>query len=813
MPNVDPVILKLQADLKDYQRDLGAAQKLTDTKLDAIERRGMQMGQGLRKGFDLAKGAAIAFAAAVSVDALARAITSGLDYASSLGEVAQQLGVTTDALQEYRYAATQVGLSQEEMDMALAQLTRRAGEAASGTKAQAEAFDKLGVSVRTANNEIVPTGDLIPQIADALQKIESPAQRAAILMDLFGKSGQKLEPLLSEGARGIEEFKRRAHELGMVLDQNLIRQADQAADRVAELQQQLQINISGTVARNANAILGLANALAALTSNSLQFIANYPRLTGALTGAAIGARLGGAPGAAIGGSLGVIGGATAARDRANSIDDLDYRRQRQAAALAEVNRHLSGKAQGGMFTVYRGSQTGSLESATKNLKRENELLRQATQNRLALKAMQAVGALPQATGTVASGAGNGAGAGGGSTGPSAKEIQHQLDNELASYALQAISAMQSVATSTEERADLELRSVELARIRTLADIDANKEYSAAQKERLRGQAEETAQRERERVEFQRKAQAERDAADIADAKYRVEADALRGQIDLADSNEKRLDLATQMIDLEYRYQRALLESVIASETTSKVDKERARIALAGLDASMGDKRKAAAREYASPGERYLDSLKKDAAELNEAYQNVAVDGLRSLNDGLVEAIMGSKSLGDVFKNVANQIIADLLRIAIQQSIIQPLASGLFSAGGIFGTLAGSGGSGGGIGGGIGGWSSFGRASGGYVAPGQFYRVNEAASPGRVEGFMSRDGGRIVPLGQMNALQQGGAGQGGGTATVRLELSGDIDARIQRVSGPVAIEVVRASAPTIIDASARETMARAGRPRL
>ena len=37
--NVDPVILKLQADLKDYQRDLGAAQKLTDTKLDAIERR------------------------------------------------------------------------------------------------------------------------------------------------------------------------------------------------------------------------------------------------------------------------------------------------------------------------------------------------------------------------------------------------------------------------------------------------------------------------------------------------------------------------------------------------------------------------------------------------------------------------------------------------------------------------------------------------------------------------------------------------------------------------------------------------------
>ena len=72
--------------------------------------------------------------------------------------------------------------------------------------------------------------------------------------------------------------------------------------------------------------------------------------------------------------------------------------------------------------------------------------------------------------------------------------------------------------------------------------------------------------------------------------------------------------------------------------------------------------------------------------------------------------------------------------------------------------------------------------------------------------MGAQGGTVIPLGQVNQSAYRGGG-GGGVATVRLELSGDIDARIQSVSAGVAVEVVRGAAPTIIDASARETTAR------
>ena len=96
-----------------------------------------------------------------------------------------------------------------------------------------------------------------------------------------------------------------------------------------------------------------------------------------------------------------------------------------------------------------------------------------------------------------------------------------------------------------------------------------------------------------------------------------------------------------------------------------------------------------------------------------------------------------------------------------------------------------------------------------------YRVNEGASPGRVEGFRPAGSGEIIPLGQMNALANGGmrSAAAGGIATVRLELSGDLDARIDQRSTNVAVEVTRATAPRLIDAAANETARRFSRPKL
>ena len=204
---------------------------------------------------------AAAFAGGAFVTKLVEITKAGLDYASSLGETASQLGVTTQSLQQYRYIATQVGLEQADMDQALARLTRTLGEASAGAKAQAAVFKTLQISVRDANGRVKEAGAIIPEIADALQRIPDPAQRAAILVDIFGKAGQKLAPLMESGASGVNELRDAAERLGIVLSDEQIQKADETADKLSELSTILNAKIAGTVADNTQAILKLANGL------------------------------------------------------------------------------------------------------------------------------------------------------------------------------------------------------------------------------------------------------------------------------------------------------------------------------------------------------------------------------------------------------------------------------------------------------------------------------------------------------------------------------------------------------------------------
>lgn len=175
--------------------------------------------------------------------------------------------------------------------------------------------------------------------------------------------------------------------------------------------------------------------------------------------------------------------------------------------------------------------------------------------------------------------------------------------------------------------------------------------------------------------------------------------------------------------------------------------------------------------------------------------------LQDVNQGITDAL--TEQLG-----IKNRFVKDLFSIFLDEVVFRPLAdalrNGQSGGGGFFGSLFNSLGS-------IFGFTS-GRASGGYVGPGSIHRVNE--HKGGVELLrMGSQGGQVIPLGQVNAAAaRPGQGQGA-VARVQIELSGEIDGRIARVSGPVAVEVVRSAAPAIVDNAAKETMRRASRPGL
>ncbi|WP_420141764.1 phage tail tape measure C-terminal domain-containing protein [Sphingomonas sp.] len=92
-----------------------------------------------------------------------------------------------------------------------------------------------------------------------------------------------------------------------------------------------------------------------------------------------------------------------------------------------------------------------------------------------------------------------------------------------------------------------------------------------------------------------------------------------------------------------------------------------------------------------PLQRLRANINATAGDADRAFEEVAANGLDSLSDGLTDLITGTGSVSDAFGRMADGIIADLARIAVQRSITGPLADALSnSSGGLSGLFGGGG---------------------------------------------------------------------------------------------------------------------------
>lgn len=236
---------------------LADAQRRINTNLGSIDR-GIA---GVGKQFQTVTRLAGAFGLALGVRGLVNFTKGALDAAGGLGELSQQLGVGIEQLQVYMYAATQAGLSQGDLQVALSKLSRTIGEAALGEKQAVEAFKAVGVSVLDAQGHIRSTDAVMRDLAERFAQLPDDAREAALAVDLFGKSGQKMLPILEGGAAGLRKFEERARSLGLVLTKQQSDAADKAADKWSEFGQLLERVFQISFAKIAPAISDLFDTL------------------------------------------------------------------------------------------------------------------------------------------------------------------------------------------------------------------------------------------------------------------------------------------------------------------------------------------------------------------------------------------------------------------------------------------------------------------------------------------------------------------------------------------------------------------------
>ena len=204
--------------------------------------------------------------------------------------------------------------------------------------------------------------------------------------------------------------------------------------------------------------------------------------------------------------------------------------------------------------------------------------------------------------------------------------------------------------------------------------------------------------------------------------------------------------------------------------------------LSQLDGIYAARGQSVRNDTAGPGETYARSLVMTPGQINEALEQIKVDGLKALNDGLVDAIVNFRSLGDVASNVIRSIAAQLVQLAVSKYITGPLA-------GLLGLGAGGGATGGGSGGlgqalGLAASVLGGRANGGPVNAQRPYLVGERGVP---ELFVPDVGGRIMPFTRPVAAMAPANDRGG---PVQIHFHGQVNERQARISGAQAARAYR-----------------------
>lgn len=176
----------------------------------ALERGSHQVDGLIDKLFDFGK--ALAGAEVIGrIKAFADAIE---EEAGRLEDNARALDLTTDGLQELRFAASQAGVDVGAADAALARLQQSVAGAARGSKAQADAFRALGVNVRDANGNVGELGDLMDGVASGLGAVQDPTRRAQLAVQLFGREGARLATIMHDGEGGLAALRAEVAELG-----------------------------------------------------------------------------------------------------------------------------------------------------------------------------------------------------------------------------------------------------------------------------------------------------------------------------------------------------------------------------------------------------------------------------------------------------------------------------------------------------------------------------------------------------------------------------------------------------------------------
>ena len=190
-----------------------------------------------------AEGLVRVFAVGMIARGIKSLVEGSIAAAQDVENLSEELGISTDRVQELAFAGKSIG--QEAMSTSLRQLARHAYDASTKGGEAAATFAKMGVRIRDANGQLLPTDKLLENVADGMTKVKNPTERMAMATELFGRSGVTMLRVLKDGSAGMKKMYEEAQRLGTMSKEQI---------RLSRIAYAAQIRVDGAMQTLKNTI-------------------------------------------------------------------------------------------------------------------------------------------------------------------------------------------------------------------------------------------------------------------------------------------------------------------------------------------------------------------------------------------------------------------------------------------------------------------------------------------------------------------------------------------------------------------------------
>jgi hypothetical protein len=184
----------------------------------------------------------------------ARGAIAALDL---IAKTADRVGVNLEEFQALQFGFGLEGVSDTDFNKSLETFSQRIGEAAEGSGELFKTLKDNGIAIRDASGEIRPLNDLLREYADLVSRTGSEASQMALISDAFGRGGRDLANALRGGAEGLDQMVVAARNAGVVLDESVLRRAEDLDDQFSTLSAQMSVYMKQVAVFGGEAVLGL----------------------------------------------------------------------------------------------------------------------------------------------------------------------------------------------------------------------------------------------------------------------------------------------------------------------------------------------------------------------------------------------------------------------------------------------------------------------------------------------------------------------------------------------------------------------------